>query len=107
MIEVGSTTLAEALYMDFSLPPNAAGAHVYRGWFLPHLPRVRLGTSNRSAPLESLELHGGGQCIAILELGGGCRDSDNQKAFKGLQRQGRDHRLRCRCRLERLHRARR
>ena len=28
--------------------------------------------------------HGGGQCIAIIELGGGFRNSDNQKAFKAM-----------------------
>lgn len=28
--------------------------------------------------------HGGGQCIALIELGGGFRDSDNQKAFKAM-----------------------
>src|SRR5215475_2062218 len=28
--------------------------------------------------------YGGGQCIALIELGGGFRDSDNQKAFKAM-----------------------
>jgi kumamolisin len=27
---------------------------------------------------------GAGQCIALIELGGGFRDSDNKKAFKAM-----------------------
>src|SRR5262247_3011668 len=51
--------------------PHATGAH---------LP-------NEVAKLyafPSTPAHGGGQCIALIELGGRFRDSDNQKAFKAM-----------------------